>query len=90
MTPKLWIVYILELSNNTLYTGITNDLKARLKKHATGKGSKYVRSHLPFKVVYTECAKNRSEASKREIQIKKLSRKDKIKLIKEKENDISD
>lgn len=77
----MWIVYILELNNKSLYTGITNDLVARLKKHETGKGSKYVRSHLPFRLVYSEEATDRSQASKRENQIKKLSRAKKLDLI---------
>ena len=78
-----WLVYILELSNGSYYTGITNDLDRRIKKHKSGKGSKYVRSHLPFSVVYRESALNRSVASKREFKIKKLTRKQKEQLIKE-------
>jgi len=79
-----WVVYILELSNGNYYTGITNNLEKRLKRHINGKGSKIVRSYLPFKLIYTEKAKNRSEASKRESTIKRLSRKEKENLIKEK------
>ena len=76
-----WTVYILELNDRTYYTGITNNLKARLKTHADGKGSKLVRSKLPFVLRYTEEAKNRSVASKREAAIKKLTRKEKESLV---------
>ncbi len=80
---NLWTVYILKLSNNFYYTGITNNLERRLKTHISGKGSKYVRAHLPCYVVYEEPAADRSAASKREFKIKKLSRKQKEQLIKE-------
>lgn len=80
---NVWTVYILQLSNDSYYTGITNNLERRLKHHADGKGSKYVRAHLPFCVIYQEFVLNRSVASKREIEIKKLSRKQKEQLIKE-------
>lgn len=76
-----WFVYILECSDGSLYTGITVDLEARLEKHNSGKGSKYVASRLPVKRVYSELAKDRSEASKREYFIKQLKRKDKLNLI---------
>ena len=76
-----WFVYILLLDNGTYYTGISNDVPARLKKHAKGKGSKYVRSHLPFTLVYAERAKGRSEASKREYKIKQLTKEQKASLI---------
>jgi putative endonuclease len=77
----MWFVYILQLSNGNYYTGITNDIEKRMKAHNKGLGSKYVRSNLPFKLVYLEKAENRSIASKREIEIKKLSRKDKVLLV---------
>ena len=50
-----WHVYILRCSNDAYYTGITKDISARLKKHKEGKGSKYVRSHLPFKFILSLC-----------------------------------
>lgn len=81
----MWIVYVLELNDGSYYTGITNDIVKRLNKHKSGKGSKYVRSRLPCRVVYTCSELNRSMASKREAAIKKLSRKEKELLIKEKE-----
>jgi len=76
-----WMIYILELSNGIFYTGITNNLEKRMKKHADRKGSKLVRAHLPFKLVYVEKAKDRSEASKRECIIKKLNREEKETLV---------
>ena len=80
---KDWLVYILECSDNTLYTGITNDLEKRLEQHNHGKdGAKYTRVRRPVKCVYTETQENRSEATKREFAIKKISRVEKLKLIK--------
>ncbi|MFA5023345.1 MAG: GIY-YIG nuclease family protein [Patescibacteria group bacterium] len=81
MSDSLWVVYILQLSNGIYYTGITNNLARRLKMHASGHGSKLVRALRPFILVYTERAENRSSASKREIEIKRLSRREKIKLV---------
>ena len=69
-----WVVYILRCADETLYTGITNDLAARLAAHATGTGAKYTRGRGPFSVVLEEQYPTRSEASKRELAIKKLSR----------------
>lgn len=74
-------VYILKCRDNTLYTGYTNDLEHRLKMHIEGKGAKYTRGRGPFHVVYTETYATKSEALQREYQIKQLSRKEKLKLI---------
>lgn len=79
-----WLVYILELSDGSFYTGITTNLEKRIKAHFSGSGSKYVFSRKPFRVIYKEPAANRSEASKREYAIKQLSKKKKIELVKEK------
>lgn len=76
-----WIVYILECSDQTLYTGITNDLTRRLAKHNAGQGAKYTKGRAPLKLVYSESCKDKSKALKREIQIKALSRAKKIALI---------
>lgn len=75
-----WYVYIIELSDGTYYTGITNDLDRRMEKHSSGKGSKYVRSRLPLRLVYWEVHQDRSSASKREVEIKKLKRAQKEEL----------
>ncbi len=78
---KSWSVYILRCSDGTLYTGITNDLNKRIESHANGQGSKYTRSRLPVELVHCEQANNRSEATRRELEIKGLSRGDKMKMI---------
>ena len=77
----MYTVYILKCSDNSLYTGIATNLESRLETHQEGKGSKYVRVRLPFKVVFREKHKNRSEATKREMAIKKMSREKKLALI---------
>ncbi|MBM4057768.1 MAG: GIY-YIG nuclease family protein, partial [Planctomycetes bacterium] len=69
-----WFVYLLSCSDGSLYTGITNDLPKRLKAHAAGKASKYTRSRLPVKLVYSEAQRSKSVALKREAAIKKLRR----------------
>ena len=77
-----WCVYMLLCDDNTIYTGITNDLKKRFDNHISGKGAKYLRGRKPLEIVYTENFKNRSMATKREMEIKKLNRKEKETLIK--------
>ncbi|MHA2248947.1 MAG: GIY-YIG nuclease family protein [Candidatus Kariarchaeaceae archaeon] len=75
-------VYILKLSDGSMYTGYTKDLNNRIKLHAAGRGSKYVKSRLPLQLIFSEDYSNRSEAMRREIQIKKFSRSKKLNLIK--------
>lgn len=77
----MWFVYILKCNDGTLYTGITNDLDNRVSSHNKGTGAKYTKTRLPVEIVYHEEATDRSEASKREYQIKKLSRLAKENLI---------
>ncbi len=77
-----YFVYILRCKDKTLYTGITNDLVKRLAAHKAGTGAKYTRSHKPDKIVHTEKFRTKGRALKREIAIKKFSRKEKIGLIK--------
>jgi putative endonuclease len=74
-------VYIAECADGTLYTGYTVELKNRAKAHNTGKGAKYTKSRRPVKIVYSEEFATRSEALRREAAIKKLSRREKWKLI---------
>ncbi|HEC66465.1 MAG TPA: GIY-YIG nuclease family protein [bacterium] len=78
----MYHLYILKCSDKSLYTGITNDLDKRLASHEEGKGSKYVRSRLPFKLVHTERFRNRSNAQKREAKVKGWSRKEKFENLK--------
>lgn len=77
----MWFVYILSCADNTFYTGITNNLEKRVNVHNSGKGAKYTRSRLPVKLVYYEEAADKSNASKREIAIKSMTRKEKISLM---------
>ncbi len=78
--------YMLECADGTLYTGWTNDLVKRLKTHNAGRGGRYTRSRLPVKLVYVEEHEQRSEAMRREVQIKQLPRTEKLKLIQSKQN----
>ncbi|MBU2512688.1 GIY-YIG nuclease family protein [bacterium] len=77
-----WIVYIIMCSDNTLYTGISNDIEKRFKDHQNGNGAKYFRGRKPEELVYVEEGHSRSTASKRELEIKKMTRTKKDQLIK--------
>jgi len=77
-----WSLYILECKDGSLYTGVTTDLERRLRKHNQGAGSKYTRTRRPVKLVYNELIGNELLAKKREIEVKKLSRQNKLRLIK--------
>jgi len=77
----MWYLYILRLSDGSLYTGITKDVEKRIKQHEEGNGSKYVRSRLPCNLAYIEEMENRSEALRREAEIKKWSKKKKEELV---------
>jgi putative endonuclease len=86
-TPSLsrgkWRVYIAKAKTGRYYTGITTDTKKRIIKHNSGKGSKFAREQGPFLLIYeSETFLNKSEARKREDQIKGWSRYKKEKLIK--------
>ena len=84
----MWWVYIVECADGTYYTGITTAVNRRLNEHNYSfKSAKYTRSRRPVRLVYSEEALNRSEASKRELKIKKLSRQKKIKMIEGKNAD---
>jgi len=77
-----YFVYILECSDNSLYTGITTNIEKRLNEHNTSpKGAKYTKARRPVKLVYQEASEDRSSASKREYAIKKFSRVKKLELI---------
>jgi putative endonuclease len=80
-TWRPWVVYIVECSDGTYYTGISNNLSKRLLTHNSGKGAKYTRGRLPVALMWFKSCENKSEASKLEYKIKKLSKKAKIKLI---------
>ena len=79
----MYYTYILKCRDKTLYTGITIDLKRRLAEHNTSKiGAKYTSSRRPVKLVYSKKFKNRSSASREEARIKKLTKAEKMELIK--------
>ena len=87
MSSDTWFLYILSCSDGSLYTGITNNLKQRVKVHNTGKGSKYTRSRLPVLLIYSKKVKDRSAASKLEWKVKQMSRTQKLALIESKNNE---
>lgn len=78
-----WYVYLLRCADNSLYAGITTDVARRLTEHNTcnKKGAKYTRIRRPVALAYMETAENRSTASQREYQLKKLSKQQKEKLV---------
>lgn len=76
-----WFIYILECSDDSLYTGITTNLERRIEQHNTGVGAKYTRMKRPVKLVYKESCADRSAASKREYEIKQLTHVQKQKII---------
>lgn len=77
----MYFVYILKCGNGSLYTGITTDVERRLTEHKSGKGARYTRAKGAGEIVRIERKKNRSTASKREAEIKKMSRAEKLKLV---------
>ena len=79
----MYYLYILECADKTLYTGITTDLQRRIAEHNDTKlGAKYTASRRPVTVVYAKKFKNRSLASKAEARIKKLTKEQKLELVK--------
>ncbi|MEN4053564.1 MULTISPECIES: GIY-YIG nuclease family protein [Sulfurimonas] len=77
-----YFVYILSCSDSSLYTGITTDLTRRIDEHnSSDKGAKYTKARRPVELLYFEKYEDRSSATKREYVIKKLSRKEKLKLL---------
>lgn len=72
-----WFVYLLRCSDGSLYCGITNDLKARLKKHNDGTGAKYTRGRGPVELVWKKKMKTPTDARKKEAEIKKLKKSEK-------------
>ncbi len=76
-----WFVYIVECADATLYTGITNDLDARIATHNSGKGARYTAARGPVELKWSIPAKDRSEATRLENEIKKMPRKIKLAMI---------
>jgi putative endonuclease len=75
-----WFVYVVRCGDGTLYTGITNDVTARLATHNAGRGARYTRARLPVTLVHVERKRTRSSALKREYAIKALPRDQKLAL----------
>jgi putative endonuclease len=78
----MWFLYILLCSDNSLYTGISTNPQRRFLDHKSGKGGRYTRSHKPVKIIYLEKLPDKSQALKRELQIKRWRRERKIKMLK--------
>jgi putative endonuclease len=75
------VVYIVECADQTLYTGWTTDIERRLKIHNAGQGAKYTRSRTPVRLVYLEPQPDRVAALRRELEIKRMRRAQKLKLV---------
>lgn len=76
-----WLVYIIEASDGSLYTGITTDMQRRWQQHCDGRGARFFRGRSPRTLVFVEAGHNRGSASRREAAIKKLPRAAKLALI---------
>ena len=76
-----WSLYIIEASDSSYYTGITTDVERRFEQHRDGTGAKFFNGRQPVAIVYREDGHDRSSASRREAEIKKLSRREKAELI---------
>jgi putative endonuclease len=73
-----WWVYIVECRDRSLYTGITNNLDARVGAHNDGRGARYTRSRRPVRLLWSERKRNRSSALRREAEIKSWTREEKL------------
>ena len=78
-----WFVYLVRCRDGSLYTGVTNDLDARLEAHNAGRGARYTRGRGPVTLVHLERARGRGAALRREIAIKKMPRTEKRRLATE-------
>ncbi|MEJ6949523.1 GIY-YIG nuclease family protein [Natronospora cellulosivora (SeqCode)] len=78
---KKHYTYIVECADGTYYTGYTTDVERRVKEHNQGKGAKYTKARKPVALLHYEEFKTRSEAMKREYEIKNLSRQEKEAII---------
>lgn len=76
-----WTLYIIQCRDASLYTGITTDISRRLSEHNAKKGAFYTQNKTPVKLVYQETMANQSEARRREVVIKRLTRKEKLELV---------
>ena len=76
----MWRVYMLRCCDGTLYTGVTTDLERRLAAHTSGRGARYTRGRGPFRLVLVEDLGSRGDALRRELAIKRMSRRQKLGL----------
>lgn len=77
----MWYVYVVRCSDGSLYTGVTTDIVKRVKAHNAGRGAKYTRTRLRVVLVYYEGGRSRSDALRRERQIKRMKKADKERLV---------
>ena len=82
---EIWYLYILRCRDGSLYTGITTDVPRRLAAHREGKGAKYTRGRGPLELVHQETCGTHSQALRRELEIKALTRQEKLAYIGQKE-----
>jgi putative endonuclease len=80
---RRWSVYFLRCADGTLYAGATADLARRLRQHQSGRGARYTRSRLPVALVWSEGARDRGAALRREAALKRLTRAEKLALVRE-------
>lgn len=78
----MFYIYMVRCKDGSLYTGFTNDVESRIRTHNEGKGAKYTRGRLPVTLVYMESFTDKSQAMKREYEIKQYPRSMKVDLIK--------
>lgn len=76
-----WFVYLVRCRDGSLYTGIAKDVDRRVARHNAGTGSRYTRSRRPVRLVYRESADGHGAALRREAAIKRLTRREKIALV---------
>ena len=74
-TKTNWYLYLVRCADDTIYTGISIDVQARINKHNNGRGAKYTSTRLPVRLIYSESQPDRISAMKRELQVKRWSRK---------------
>lgn len=77
----MYFVYLLECKDRSIYTGIAVDVKKRFAEHKAGIGARYTKSRGAKKILYIEKARDRSAALKREAEIKKWTRENKLAFI---------
>lgn len=86
MSAGAWHLYIMRCRNGALYTGITTDVERRMQQHQSGKGARSLRGNPPEAVIFSAELENRSEASRLEYYVKRLSRSEKLALTRRPES----